>query len=465
MAKFSLEYVAPGPVADSFMACNSFVRGIRGPIGSGKSTACCAEILKRAVQQKPGPDGKRRSRWAVIRNTYPELKTTTIRTWHGLVPQEVGRWVDQGPPTHYVEFGDVDLEVLFIALDSLADVRKLLSLELTGAWINEAREVPKAVLDGLTGRVGRYPRMDVGGPSWFGVIMDTNPPDTDHWWFKLAEEQLPQDFTFFAQPSGLSDAAENLPNLPAGYYTRAQLGKSADWIKVYIKGEYGFLTDGRPVYPEYSDSIHAAQHMLTPAGGIPFRIGLDFGLTPAASFGQRMPNGRWIVFDELVSTDMGVQRFAQILAPQMAGWGGGEWIIHGDPAGEARAGTDEKTVFQVLAANGIRAFPAPTNDFTIRREAVGNMLSRLVDGQPGVLISPRCVQTRKALAGGYQFKRVQVAGDDRFHDKPDKNSFSHVAEAMQYMFVAAGENPRILRGSKPAGQLIQPAGTQWRVFG
>jgi hypothetical protein len=42
-----------------------------------------------------------------------------------------------------------------------------------------------------TQRVGRYPSLRVGGPSWTGIIMDTNPPDDDSWWYKLAEEDKP----------------------------------------------------------------------------------------------------------------------------------------------------------------------------------------------------------------------------------------------------------------------------------
>ena len=41
---------------------------------------------------------------------------------------------------------DLDLEVIFLALDRPEDVKKLLSLELTGIWINEAREIPKVLL-------------------------------------------------------------------------------------------------------------------------------------------------------------------------------------------------------------------------------------------------------------------------------------------------------------------------------
>jgi hypothetical protein len=113
----------------------------------------------------------------------------------------VGKWVDQGPPCHtilgYDKNGELifEWEVLFVALDTPKDVRKLLSMELVSdAWINEAREVPKVVLDGLTGRVGRYPQTirenpdDVRSKVLFGchkpqIMLDTNPPDTDHWWY------------------------------------------------------------------------------------------------------------------------------------------------------------------------------------------------------------------------------------------------------------------------------------------
>ena len=74
------------------------------------------------------------------------------------------------------------MEVLFLALDRPDDIEKLLSLELTGVWINEAREVAKAIVDGATMRVGRFPSMKDGGPTWYGVIADTNAPDEDHWW-------------------------------------------------------------------------------------------------------------------------------------------------------------------------------------------------------------------------------------------------------------------------------------------
>jgi len=52
---------------------------------------------------------------------------------------------------------------------------------------------------------------------------------------------------------------------------------------------------------------------------------------------------------------------------------------------------------------------------------------------------------RKALAGGYHYRRVQVSGDARYRDVPEKNDYSHVAEAMQYMMLGAGEGRSLIR--------------------
>ena len=77
----SLTYKPDGEILKQFMKDESFFRGLRGPVGSGKSVSCCIEIMRRALMQQPAEDGIRYSRWAVIRNTNPQLKTTTIKTW------------------------------------------------------------------------------------------------------------------------------------------------------------------------------------------------------------------------------------------------------------------------------------------------------------------------------------------------------------------------------------------------
>lgn len=446
------EYYPPGPVAADYLASTAFVCGIRGPVGSGKSVASVMKLVKIAKKQPRSPvDNRRHSRFAIIRNTYPELKTTTIKTFHSWIPPEIGRWRDEGPPTQHIVDDELNIEILFVALDRPADVRKLLSLELTAAWINEAREVPKAVLDGLTARVGRYPDLKHGGCIAPQIIMDTNPPDTDHWWYKLAEDQTPEGWEFFHQPGGLTEQAENSKGLSAmpgglhGYYERASQGKDPNWVNVYVHGNYGFVLDGKPVYPEFNDVVHV-QHVKFDSR-LDTYVGIDFGLTPAAVLFQRDPWGRYRVFDELVTEDMGARRFGELLRAKLTG----EYNllelagITGDPAGDIRAQTDETTPFEILKAVGVDAKPAETNDFVKRRESVAMCLSRLVEGKAGLMIDPACRNLRKAMAGAYCYRRLQVSGRETYRDVPDKGPYSHVAEALQYGILGAGEGKTLVR--------------------
>ena len=141
------KYKPDGDVLKNFMKDESFFRGIRGPVGSGKSVGCCVAVFRRALEQKPNEDGIRKSRWAIIRNTNPQLRTTTIKTWLDWFPEEEwGKFLYSVPFTHMIKKGDIELEVIFLALDRPEDVKKLLSLELTGVWVNEAREIHSSVV-------------------------------------------------------------------------------------------------------------------------------------------------------------------------------------------------------------------------------------------------------------------------------------------------------------------------------
>ena len=443
---------------EHFHQDDSFVRTIVGPIGSGKSVACAVEVMKRATEQEPFygdphyPGGIRKTRFAIIRNTYRELIDTTMQTFFDWFPKEFGvyramdmKWtlvkqLDDGTTLH--------LEILFRALDRPDDIKKLLSLELTGAWLNEAREVPKQVLDMSQGRVGRFPSKREGGPSWFGIIMDTNPPDSDHWFYRLFEEDKPDGFSIYKQPSGVRGKGENLENLPENYYKNMQQGKDQEWINVYVHGQYGFIADGKPVWPEYKDDIHHTSDDLPLAGNGTIYVGIDFGLTPAAVIGQITASGQFQIIDELCTEDMGAVNFGKLLHEKLnRDYCGCQLEIYADPAGESRAQTDESTPFQILWNQGIEAWPTYTNDFTIRREAVADYMQRLdFKGSPAFLIGPKATMLRKACSGGYKYKRMQVSGQERFQDKPDKGRYSHVADACQYMFLGAVGGERVIGG-------------------
>jgi hypothetical protein len=253
-----LTYNAP-PTVSEFLDSDAFIRVIVGPVGSGKSSGCVLELLRRAMEQAPGPDGLRRTRWVVIRNTYGQLRDTTRKTFEQwfepLIQSGAGKWREQSF-TFEIEFEDVRSEVLFRALDRPEDKKKLLSLEVTGAYINEAREMPKEVFDVLQQRVGRYPSKMQGGPSWFGIWMDTNPWHTGHWGYKLFSVTKPDGHVLFEQPGGMDEGAENVENLPAGYYDRLCQGKDAEWVGEYVHSKYP-VRDKGSIYGDLITAVEA----------------------------------------------------------------------------------------------------------------------------------------------------------------------------------------------------------------
>ena len=202
--------------------------------------------------------------------------------------------------------------------------------------------------------------------------------------------------------------------------------------------------------------------------GMPVHIGLDFGLTPAAVFGQKMPNGRWHIVHELVAFDMGLERFAHhLMADISTKFDKCEVFIWGDPAGGKRDEIFEVTAFDHLRTLGLRAQPTNSNAFMVRREAGAMPMNRLIDGKPGLLVSKDCNRTRKSLAGGYHFKRMAVgAGHERFRDVPSKNDHSHVGDAYGYLMLGGGEHRRLTRNpnGKPMFKQSQ-ANMDFNVFG
>ena len=290
MCAFELNYDVrtSAPTIARFHRSNADFKAVEGPIGSGKSVACCVEIFRRCKEQKVGPDGFRRSRWVVVRNTKMQLKDTTLKTWNDWFPpdQGVGYWKETDS-TYFLEFGDVKAEILFRALDTPADVAKVLSLEVTGVWLNECKEIKQEIVEGLQGRLERYPSQKKGGSNYWMMIADTNMPAIGTYWWKIFEHLPLEDDDMdtlvecdtFRQPSGLSPEAENVENLVPGYYKRKAKGRSKAYVKVYIKAEYALSQAGKPVYHNsFRYDRHVSKTPLPIDPLLPVIIGQDFGL-------------------------------------------------------------------------------------------------------------------------------------------------------------------------------------------
>jgi hypothetical protein len=218
-------------------------------------------------------------------------------------------------------------------------------------------------------------------------------------------------------------------------------------------GEYGTTATGRPVFFEYNDLLHYAKEPILPYRAMPLVLGWDFGLNASCVMGQLTPKGGLNVLDELTSADMGIQRFVKdMVIPKLKGEYPELRVLRcGDPAGSQRSQTTEVTCFQILLENGFDVIPAMTNEFAARREAVVYFLTRLIDGKPAFQLSPKCPVLRKALSGNYQYRRMRVGGTNRYTDRPDKNEFSHLADALQYLCLYFKDVGAGARGTVPGG--------------
>lgn len=330
--------------------------------------------------------------------------------------------------------GDVHAEIMFRALDDPDDVRRLLSLEITGFHAEEARELPKEIIVGLLSRCGRYPSAKDGGPTWYGGILTTNPPSVDHWIYETFEQEKPEGWEIFKQPSGLSPEAENRENLPPSYYEDMLAGADEEWIKVHVHGEYGRSKIGRPVYEDTFSTEFHTRATLEIVRGAPVVIGLDAGRTPAASFMQMDPKGRTLLLAECTAENMGMESFlSSVVKPLLfERFQGHRAIVGADPAVWAKSQLNELSVADVIIASGLTLSRSvdTSNRLTPRLQSVEAKLARHAQGEAMLLIDrTRCPLTVAGFEHGYRYKQKR---DGTYELAPEKNSHSHLADAIQY---------------------------------
>lgn len=454
-----LHWEEPGPVCAAFVRSMAPVRGICGPVGSGKTSAClrtCAQHAWTTAIPHPS-DGVRRWKMTVLRDTYRQLEKTTIPSWHRWFPRTVGKWTGgEGgrPATHEMLFELPDgsrceliAEFIGVGENAVEDIAR--GLETSCLYINEADLMTRNVIPHFWPRLGRYPAKDpaIGFPGnpWRGIVLDCNAPDTDNWIYETFVEHRPEGWEWYMQPGGLDPDAENIANLPGGrdYYAQAVKGQPDWWANRFVHNRFGYSRDGKPVYPEWNDARHVAPEPLLANPELPLHIGADAGWNAAAVLAQQDFGGQWRILDELVLSNIGAKTFGEELARLLASEKYREvkklspWA---DPAAFARSSTDEKSWVEVVsAASGLRFKPAPTNDILPRVEAVRVPLTRFDGLKYGLVLSPTCKALRRGFNSGYRFKRHQIGNGERYEDKPEKNDYSHPHDALQYALSGGGE--------------------------
>jgi hypothetical protein len=442
--------------------CNGkiFVTG-----NSGKTTGLFFKLAYMASLQEPSKDGIRRTKAVIVRNTMPQLKDTTLASWgYWFKDGEAGKW-NATDKTFLLRFGNVECEVLFRPLDTPDDVARVLSLEVNFAILDEFVQIHKEIVEALSARLGRYKLPDGTKPTVWGMWGSSNPSTEDNWWYdylhdpattkrmrvfddegaQIAYDEMTQaradderNVHYYVQPSGLSEAAENLENLPGGrlYYENQIKGKPTAWVKQFVEAEWGFSISGKPVVGSFNPDLHIAKKQLIYNPQLPLVAGLDPGLAGSALiFGQRTHHGVLNVLGECIQVGYGAKRLAdEIIRPYVRErFPNAQLILAPDPAANNRTQTDERTVVTILK----QFWPCVTesnNRLPLRLEAIEHFTTRLTDmGQPTLQIDPKaCPILVRALKGGWRYEMNTNKNVVRGAD-PEKNQYSHPGDGFGYL--------------------------------
>lgn len=491
---------SPGPISDRFLQSRAFVPIIIGPVGSAKTLTSLRKLRRIGQMQGGKVDANgvlwRKARVGVIRESYPNLEKNTLPSWFRLHPESDGKFTWKAPYTHKMrlilgvdpETGrpkDVcDFEIEFRAIGDRSVEEVCRGWEVVAVLIDEADLQPAALLSFLSGRVGRSSDLDpslVVDPT---IILSLNAPYIDNWIYALAYENEFENLVdpallaaldgrplveVFIQPGGREPGAENLHNLPKGYYTiqAALNAHRPDYVARMIDNKPVPMQHGQPVNPQFDYGRHVRKIEFDPSRMLV--IGFDQGLTAAAVASQRTAEGAFRSLREAVSwlergktlRKIGPSAFGQMVRAMMA-----EHFpdVHpdrvrfpGDPAAwRARDNEDDDRdwIRAFEKALGHKVHKAKTNKQGLRHEAIW----RAQAAHDGYAVDPECKHLIRGHLGGYRYQKADLSdGETRGHLQVADTIHTHVCDAEQYAAVEGEHVIADIRGiaRRPMGQQIR----------
>lgn len=201
------------------------------------------------------------ARIAIIRDTYPNLLDTTMKTFMEWLPDGVAGTYVKSPKTFYMRTGDESrpAEIIFRAMDQKDDVSNILSLDLAAAWIDE----PQGGLNLTSSSVVKEPGIDhdlflllqsrIGRQSGYRPMLwlTGNPPPPSHW--------IAKDFGYSGQGEPTNPSPDfhlylgdrgNAANLTPGYYERLErlFGRETPLARRFLNGEWIELAQLNPFH-------------------------------------------------------------------------------------------------------------------------------------------------------------------------------------------------------------------------
>ncbi len=491
----------PSETQEAFMRSTVLENCIVSPRGEGKTSASIMAMTYHASLQekkfRPIP-------WAIVRDTWKNLERTTLRSF--LYPRP-NTFEASIRPRLRIRDGGRSLELpgiwtaFLFGIDTPDDIDQLQSMQLGGLWVEEAapamqEEIGRGIAEevwtiGITSlrhqlmsdRASDFLR-EMGGPlsvpKWSpkelkegllqgclvraddGNIMvrnrraqiSQNYPSEDHWtWVRFYENPTP-DRALFRIPRG-----ENT-HIDSQYRDNmaAALAGRQDLLDRLVEGRPAHVQLGESVTPDYRESIggvpwHRSKSILVPNPNLTVYRFWDGDLHPSCTFGQITPKGRFTGLSTLRASGIGMKQFiTNIVKPHIAEKYSAvtKWRDLGDPTLADRDSSDSdltaKKVLEDELGTHYEGGMSRLKGVFGRLEAMKDLLTRTIDGEPMFLLSKDDKIMHRALNGGWHFKKRPSGEIDRTEPVNDENSHpaSGLSHGIAMIFKYQKENRIVL---------------------
>lgn len=432
------------PTQKKFITSKATIVWLIGPQGEGKTFTGIWSLIHHATKQPEGQTMK----CAIVRDTFENIRRNTIPSIKDAL--EVNPAVAR--KFHFSNGGKYCvgpfIEIDFLGIDDLAGLAKLQGGEYAFIWLEEPAPIlakansglPEEVFDVALSRVARQknsiPRLQI----------TMNPGDEEHWTYhKAIEDPInPLGGALNYADDGMDIIRSEIINIPYGEnktltnFTRASVKTAYKnrpdlWAR-YVDGDWSFVQGGIQVVPEYNEKLHRAKVILDPMPNRTVYRFWDAGLNPTCVFYQTTPRGRLFILDTLRGDNMGMRQFLKLQVIPLMNRRYSEiedWEDIGDPNCLMREQSDSETSAALIINEALdTSFIGGPDLWAPRREAVKEIFTRMVDGEPMILLSSHEGILHRALRGGWSYKKDNAG--NVLKDKPIKNIHSHPGDALSY---------------------------------
>ncbi len=303
---------------------------------------------------------------------------------------------------------------------------RLMGLTLDWFHLDEAAQLPKRVWEILVNRT-----ISTGGHGFL-----TTTPRGRNWVFDLVRdwENDPDAEIIIAK------TADN-PQISEADIARARRQLDPKFFRQQY--EASFETSGLAVYEDFAPESHVIRPRWEIRHDWPIYIGLDLGWThpSAILWAQLSPDGRWVVFDELVKSHLRLDKVASAILGEPVDIGGEtfrakipyshvEKVICGLEGRQSRQEAGGESAVRILSGAGITRIGVYSGSIADGIHAVRSKL-RSADGVINLEIVADCKRLIDDIQG---YNYPSDADGSAVGELPEKDGIhDHTMDALRYM--------------------------------